>query len=347
VGQLELPKKNAQINDSPILVKGWAFSKTDNELIIEIYVDGILRRSAKSGLPRFDIFQNHSTEQSYESGFLDRLELDENKSYNISIIALSGEIKKEIGNVTVTKKNSFKIKKEFFQPIPGSNRWSKKLNQKYIDFFVNHGNLKPNHRVLEVGSGIGRITMLLTKFLNEGEYHGLETVPRAVEYCKENISPRYPNFQFEIADVYNKAYNPEGKFKCSDYRFPYDDDTFDFVILSSVFTHLVLDDMKNYLHEISRVMKKGGYCYITYSLLNDNTLNRLKNKLTIRRYDYEFDGYRVRDKNMPENAIAYDESLVKELFDKNGLEIKSIHYGKWAGFKNNLTAQDIIIAMKN
>jgi len=54
VGQLELPKNNAQISDTPILVKGWAFSKTDNELIIEIYVDGTLRKRAKSGLPRFD-----------------------------------------------------------------------------------------------------------------------------------------------------------------------------------------------------------------------------------------------------------------------------------------------------
>ena len=73
--------------------------------------------------------------------------------------------------------------------------------------------------------------------------------------------------------MFNQKYRPKAKFTASNYKFPYEDNFFDFVILQSVFTHMVLDDMKNYLHEISRVLKKGGRSYISYFILNENSLN--------------------------------------------------------------------------
>jgi len=350
IGEMELPMNNTETNETLNLVKGWVFSKDDKELLVEIYVNGNLRKRCKSGFPRYDIFKTFSSEESYLSGFMDRIELTSG-SYDIQVIASNSEHKKEIGNVTVVRKKNgvetLKKNRSFFQPIPGADKWPRWLNKKYIDFFVKNGHLKPNHKVLDVGPGMGRITMSLTKFLTEGEYHGLETVNRAVEYCKENISSRYPNFYFKLADVYNKAYNREGKYKCSDYKFPYDDNTFDFVILSSVFTHLVSDDMKNYLHEVSRVLKKEGYCYITFVLLNENSLNRIEKSLTEKKYDFKFDGYRVREKDVPERAVAYEEDFVEKVYSENGLVVEKIHYGRWAGFKESFVSQDIIIAKKN
>lgn len=80
----------------------------------------------------------------------------------------------------------------------------------------------------------------------------------------KNITPKYPNFNFQLADIYNKMYNPQGKYKASDYKFPYANETFDFVFLTSVFTHLLPQDMERYLSEIARVLKKNGRCFITF-----------------------------------------------------------------------------------
>ena len=43
----------------------------------------------------------------------------------------------------------------------------------------------------------------------------------------------------------------------------------------SVFTHMRRREVANYLSEISRVLKPNGKCYITYFLINEETLGCL------------------------------------------------------------------------
>lgn len=90
----------------------------------------------------------------------------------------------------------------------------------------------------------------------EGSYEGLDIVVQAVRWCSENITPRYPNFRFVHADIYNKSYNPEGKITAHQYAFPYGEASFDFVFLTSVFTHMLPADVENYLHQVSRVAEE-------------------------------------------------------------------------------------------
>src|SRR5258705_4096935 len=57
--------------------------------------------------------------------------------------------------------------------------------------------IEPNHTVLEVGCGVGRDAIQLTKHLSgEGEYFGVDIIKPSIEWCKANISSRYPNFHF-------------------------------------------------------------------------------------------------------------------------------------------------------
>jgi SAM-dependent methyltransferase len=79
------------------------------------------------------------------------------------------------------------------------------------------------------------------------------------------------NFQFYQIDIYDKHYNPAGHCKASEYRFPFPDDSFDFVMLGSVFTHMLPDGVRNYLSEIRQVLAPGGRCMISYFFLNDET----------------------------------------------------------------------------
>ena len=78
----------------------------------------------------------------------------------------------------------------------------------------------PHERVLEVGCGIGRMAVPLTGYLSGGEYEGFDGMPKAIEWCQENISSEYPKFRFQVADVYNKKYNLRGDIQSLAIRVP-------------------------------------------------------------------------------------------------------------------------------
>jgi hypothetical protein len=48
---------------------------------------------------------------------------------------------------------------------------------------------------------------------------------------------------------------------------PYEDRTFDFAILTSVFTHLTPEEAEYYVNELHRALKPAATCLINYSLL--------------------------------------------------------------------------------
>src|SRR5688500_3162291 len=104
-------------------------------------------------------------------------------------------------------------------------------------FLIEECGLKPDEAVLDVGCGIGRNAVPLTRHLVGGTYDGFDIMPEAIEWCRKNITPRYPNFRFHLADVHSDRYHPGGRDSASEYRFPFEDGAFDLVFLISVFTH--------------------------------------------------------------------------------------------------------------
>src|SRR5262249_44857331 len=70
------------------------------------------------------------------------------------------------------------------------------LGDGLCELLVAHG-LKPEHKVLEVGSGNGKNARALVRYLkNGGSYDGFDIVARGVAWCQENISRRCPHFRF-------------------------------------------------------------------------------------------------------------------------------------------------------
>jgi SAM-dependent methyltransferase len=213
-----------------------------------------------------------------------------------------------------------------------------------------HCRLKPHERFIDVGCGIGRMARPLTKYLSaEGRYEGIDVVREGVDWCRKHYA-RYPNFHFQQADVYNKSYNPAGKYKASEYRFPFADESFDFVFLLSVFTHMLPKDVENYFSEVARVMKRGGRCLITYFLLNQEALAKMGEHETdyakYLNFEHQGEGYRAADKATPELAIAFEEDWVLGLYAKHGLRISGpILYGSWCG-RQSPVLQEIVLAHK-
>jgi len=216
------------------------------------------------------------------------------------------------------------------------------VGEEFRRYFVELGGLEPHHDVLDVGSGSGRMASPLTGWL-PGSYEGFDVVPDAVEWCRRRISARHPNFNFQVADVRSERYNPHGGREAADYRFPYDDDSFDFALLTSVFTHLQRPAVENYLGELARVLRPGGRCFATYFLMNDEAVRLMGG---YGQFGVENDGQLVVDELVPERAVAYREDVVRELHERRGLPSDAIHPGSWCGRSNYTSFQDITISIR-
>lgn len=148
-------------------------------------------------------------------------------------------------------------------------------------YFINLCALQPYEAVLDVGCGSGRLAVPLTRYLNSAaRYEGFDLSEAAIDWCRENISTKFPQFRFQVSDVRNDAYARRNtrRLKASRYTFPYEDNSFDFVFLTSVFTHMVSADMERYVREVARVLKPGGSCLTTFFLLNAESRDLMPKK---------------------------------------------------------------------
>lgn len=212
----------------------------------------------------------------------------------------------------------------------------------YLKMFAG---LSPSSRVLDIGCGCGQIALELREELDSGgRYTGCDIHSAAIEWCKSNI--RDNRFSFFHIDVKNGMYNPQGTESATDFRFPIKEH-FDVILLKSVFTHLLTDEMENYLSQLNGLLADGGKCLATFFLLNDRQkklAEQEKNSIHFHNHDgiVAFANARV-----PEAIVAFNEIKLLELFRKHRLEIiQSILYGSWAGDKSGLSHQDLVILQK-
>ncbi len=222
------------------------------------------------------------------------------------------------------------------------------VGDEFLGHFRALGHLEPGHRVLDVGCGIGRMARPLTGYLDErGSYDGFDVDAAGVAWCQRNVSPRFPRFRFRHVDVRNDRYNPRGRVPPGELRFPFEDASFDFVFLTSVFTHMLPVDTGHYLREVSRVLAPGGRCLSTWFLRNEESDRLAREGKPFLALPHELDGCLVLDPAVPGDAIAIPEERALAAISDAGLELEPpVRYGRWAGRDAFLTFQDVVVARK-
>ncbi len=141
--------------------------------------------------------------------------------------------------------------------------------------------IKKNHKVLEVASGSGESSCILTR--NFGcEITGIDLSDHLLEQAREKAKIHNLQIDFTKADAHS---------------LPYHDASFDVVISEC---SLSLMDQKKALSEMVRVLKSGGTLGIADIYWKENTLEDLKQKL------FELEGERTETlegwKKLFENA---------------------------------------------
>lgn len=200
------------------------------------------------------------------------------------------------------------------------------------ELLVKNG-LEPDHRVLDIGCGIGRVALGLTNVLSRnGSYDGFDVDARAIKWCKENLSPRYPNFRFTHANVATIRHN-RNAVPAEEYRFPYDDASFDFTFATSVFTHLEMPAALHYSREAHRVLRPGGRLVATVFLF-DGTPSKLE-------FPVDRGDYRLRDVS----GVAFAEGSVGKLLPAEQWSDVHIQRGGWQrGGTFSVLTQDVLTA---
>ena len=219
---------------------------------------------------------------------------------------------------------------------------------RFLGYFVTYGQLKPEGKVLDIGSGIGRMAIPLSRYLSsEGRYEGFDIVAAGINWCRKHISRRYPHFTFTLVDLENDLYTSHGA-AADAFVFPYHDDQFDLSILTSVFTHMLPAEVENYLSEISRTLASGGRCLATFFIVNEEAKGYMAANPDCFQFPYDQGHYRLLDEKVKAANVAYEESYLRQVLADRNLKVVEWLYGFWSGRpkSSSLEFQDVLILEK-
>ncbi len=208
------------------------------------------------------------------------------------------------------------------------------IGAEFLGHFVARGGLAPHERVLDIGCGIGRMAVPLTQYLDEsGSYDGVDIVADGIGWCREAITPVYPNFAFHHLDLAHPLYNPEGSLPTTSARLPFADESFDFICMISLLTHLDMMEVGHYAREAARLLAPGGRCFATAFLMNPPARAALEAGGGALAFDPSAPGpVWYADPAAPSAAVAFDEDTLLDLFLRAGLRRRpGAEYGHWSG----------------
>lgn len=191
-----------------------------------------------------------------------------------------------------------------------------------LEFLVELCGLQPTDHVLDIGCGVGRLAVPLTRYLNsEGRYDGFDVIPHLIDWCDTEIGAKHENFRFHVADVFSSTNTIEGGADPASYRFPFEDQTFDLAYAGSLFTHLTPAATENYLREVARTLKPGGRLVATFNTYNEETERHLPGRRLEQYWPHGRGNHRLKEEHAPESNVAYAESYVREAYANAGLTV--------------------------
>ncbi len=208
--------------------------------------------------------------------------------------------------------------------------------------FMELAGLRPDERVLDIGSGLGRMAIPLTDYLTRPDaYEGFDVVQEAVSLCTRRITSRYPGFRFTWVPLHNDLYTADGA-RASEFTFPYPDADFDFAWATSVFTHMDRNEVARYLAETRRVMRPGGRFLATFFLMDSQA--EASSQGGPYAFKVQRDGVWFMDAEVISANVAFSPEDVEAMAKAAGWSSVEVHFGRWSGRGGpTLDFQDLVL----
>jgi len=172
--------------------------------------------------------------------------------------------------------------------------------------------------ILDIGCGCGRFAHHLRdyRFKSEtftGKYIGIDIDDEMLIWCRQNFDAE--RFEFHRSTQTSKVYGDDVG-RSSYYVLPVDDESVDFVFSTSLFTHLLEDDLTNYCRESYRVLKKGSSMAM-YCFSMDHLPPTYGGRHT---FGHVIGSAHVESLSRPEAAVAYDDKFLFSVARETGFQ---------------------------
>ncbi|NES04570.1 MAG: glycosyltransferase family 92 protein [Okeania sp. SIO2F4] len=237
--------------------------------------------------------------------------------------------------------------KEYINRVKRNSSFNFQSNAfKWLGYLIQRTGLKPTDSILDIGCGIGDIAYGLAYYLKpRARYEGIDFSEKVIDWAKQEITSRKPNFNFKCHNIYHPIYNSKGNMSMTEFILPYPEASFDAICISNLFTHLSSMALRHYLHQIKRALKVGGKCLFACFLINYESQKLIADGKSSQNLVYEIEGGFCLDSELPEKTIGFQESLLIDWIKESGLTIVGKYYGSWCGRKS-FTYQDLLIVEK-
>ncbi|MFD1062285.1 methyltransferase domain-containing protein [Winogradskyella litorisediminis] len=223
-----------------------------------------------------------------------------------------------------------------------------KQGELHLQHLKQYIDLQPDDKVLDIGSGVGRSAIALSTYINQnGSYDGFDVVKQGVDWCNNRLGKDFPNFNFKYVPLFNDLYNTS-TLKATEFQFPYEDASFNKVFSVSLFTHMTIDEIQHYLHQIYRVLKSGGYCFSTFFLFDETDEAHISIQKDFN-FPHKFKDYRLMNPNVVSGNITIHKTKLKSMITEANLELVTIVDGFWRGqneVEDRNEYQDIVVFKK-
>lgn len=214
------------------------------------------------------------------------------------------------------------------------------IGQQQVKLITSRAGLTAKDRVLDIGCGMGRIALPLSREFPKIDYFGFDIVAYGVTWISKKMQDRV-NFQFCHVDVANSFYNPRGRLSPDNYRFPLEDGSRDIAYATSVFTHLLEPSTRNYLKETARVLAPNGRAYLT-TFIDDGSPRR-ESAFT---FQHQIGCAKVESIDEPELAVAFSLLDWGRMAHDHGLKLTKVFRGSWRGDGAGEDFQDALLFEK-
>ena len=167
---------------------------------------------------------------------------------------------------------------------------------------------------LDFGCGCGRTARRLIQQRERPErYVGLDLHKGMIRWCRENLEPHAPGFEFRHHDVYNAAYNPKWRKRLTR-PFGVEPERFSLIEAHSVFTHLVPRQVPHYLAEVALALEPTGVFRSTWFFLDKRYFPMMESEHHALYMSYDD----------PSLAVLYDRAWVMQTLRRAGLTAYSV-----------------------